>query len=221
MMKKLILVIFLFSCLPNAQSTQKQHIGWQDLKGKVAPYDDPFIMLSDDQFYHLSLYAQVTEMQDQAPERVNDNMIKQAAIAKQQLIKENIDLAYMLEQRTILIEKRRQAEIATNSALADISIIMSGYMLPLEFDNGLVSEFLLVPVIGACSHKPVPPANQLVLVKAQKPVKAGNPYMPITVSGILRITTQTQDLYLIDGSKQVEMAYTLEDTIVAPYQRLP
>jgi len=220
-MKKIILAIFLFSCLSNAQSEQKLRIGWQDLKGKVAAYHDPFDTLSDDQFYHLSLYAQVTEMQVQAPERVNDEMVKQAKIAKQQLIKENINITYMLEQRTIIMKKRRQAEVATNSTLADQSIIMSGYMLPLEFDNGLVSEFLLVPVIGACSHKPVPPANQLVLVKTKTAVKAGNPYMPITVSGILRITTQTQDLYLVDGSKQVEMAYSLEDTIVAPYQRLP
>lgn len=220
-MKKLLIAIVLFSCFSNVQADEKIRIGWQDLKGKVEAYYDPFVTLSDDQFYHLSIYAQVTEMQEQAPERINDDMLKQAKMAKQQLLKENIDIAYMLEQRAIIMEKRRQAEVATNSELADQSIIMSGYMLPLEFDNGLVSEFLLVPVIGACSHKPVPPANQLVLVKTKTTVKAGNPYMPITVSGTLRITRQTQDLYLVDGSKRVEMAYSLENTIVAPYQRLP
>ena len=93
---------------------------------------------------------------------------------------------------------------------------MSGFMLALEFDNGLVTEFLLVPTMGACSHKPVPPANQIIYVKAKEAIEAGSPYMPIKVTGTLRITPQEKDLYLVDGQKNIEMSYTLEDTLVEP-----
>ena len=121
-----------------------------------------------------------------------------------------------MKQRLLLIEKRQAAALVTNDLLANREIEMSGFMLALEFDNGLVTEFLLVPTMGACSHKPVPPANQILYVKAKQAIEAGSPYMPIKVTGTLRITPQAKDLYLVDGQKKIEMSYTLEDTIVEP-----
>jgi len=48
-----------------------------------------------------------------------------------------------------------------------------GYIVPLEFDfdEGTFSEFLLAPYFGACIHVPPPPSNQIVYVKAPKPLK--------------------------------------------------
>ena len=115
-----------------------------------------------------------------------------------------------------MIEKRRAASLLTNGLLDNKSIEMTGFMLALKFDNGLVTEFLLVPIMGACSHKPVPPSNQIILVKAKQAVEAGSPYMPIKVSGMLHITPQEKDLYLVDGQKNIEMSYTLEGTLVEP-----
>ena len=48
---------------------------------------------------------------------------------------------------------------------------MPGYLLPLEFSGKLVSEFLLVPWVGACIHTPPPPPNQIVHVKTDKPIE--------------------------------------------------
>jgi hypothetical protein len=222
-MKKIVQILIasmlLLSFMSHAQNEDPIQIGWQDLRGKVAPFDDPFMAFTDEQFYHFSVYSQIQEMKDLAPERVTEAMIKAAEDAKQKLIKEQIDIDHFLQQRLMIIQKRKQAEIQTNDLLANKTIKMSGYMLALEFDNGLVSEFLLVPTIGACSHKPVPPANQLLLVRVKKTVIAGNAYMPITVTGRLRITPHKQDLYLVDGTKNIEMAYTLEDASVSPYGR--
>ncbi|GLS89891.1 hypothetical protein GCM10007916_09580 [Psychromonas marina] len=222
-MKKIVhlltALMLLVSFMSYAQKNEPIQIGWQDLRGKVAPYDDPFIAFTDEQFYNFSVYSQIKEMQELEPTRVTEEMRAVAKDAKQKLVQENIDIEHFLQQRTIIMHKRKQSENKANELLADKNIKMSGYMLALEFDNGLVTEFLLVPTVGACSHKPVPPANQLVLVKAAQAVKAGNAYMPITVTGTLRITHQSQDLYLVDGSKNIEMAYTLEATNVAPYGR--
>lgn len=222
-MKKIVQILaatlLLLSTFANAKNTDPIHISWQDLRGKVAPYDDPFLAFTDEQFYNFSVYSQIKEMQEAVPDRVTEAMLKVAEEAKQQLNKDKLDIEYFLQQRTIIIQKRRQAELKTNDLLANKTIKMSGYMLALEFENGLVTEFLLVPTIGACSHKPVPPPNQLVLVKAKQAVKAGDAYMPITVTGTLRITPLQQDLYLVDGTKNIEMAYSLEDTNVEPYGR--
>jgi uncharacterized protein len=63
-----------------------------------------------------------------------------------------------------------------------------GFMVPLEDDNEKVSEFLLVPYVGACVHTPPPPPNQIVHVKmaANKKVKV-NFWEPIWVEGKLAI----------------------------------
>jgi len=214
--KRICVIIFLLNIFSTAQAVEPIQITWQDLEGKVAPYHNPFDALSDDQLYNLSVYGRISEIKQYAPDKVTDAMREEAAAAKAQLVAEKIDIDYLFEQRLLLIEKRRAASLVTNNLLANRNIAMEGFMLALEFDNGLVTEFLLVPVMGACSHKPVPPANQIILVKAKQAIEAGSPYMPIKVTGTLRITPQEKDLYLVDGQKNIEMSYTLEETLVEP-----
>lgn len=218
-MKKLLLIALLSSLISMVQATETMKIGWQDLQGKIEPYKDPFKDLTQDQLYNLSIYARISEMQKHAPTKVTEAMIKEGEAAKATLISEKVDIAYMFEQRLIIMKKRQQAAMATNALLADRKVEMAGYMLALEFDGELVTEFLLVPTVGACSHKPVPSANQIILVKAKKPVKAGSAYLPIKITGTLRITPQAKDLYLIDGKKNIDMSYSMEDTVVEPYER--
>jgi hypothetical protein len=214
--KKGLLITLLLSLVSTVQAADPIKITWQDLQGKIAPFHNPFDELTDDQLYNLSVYGQVVEIEKEFPDKVTDEMREEAAASKAQLIDENIDMDYFFEQRLLLIEKREQAALVTNGLLANRKIEMSGFMLALEFDNGFVTEFLLLPIMGACSHKPVPPANQIILVKAKQAIEAGSPYMPIKVTGTLRITPQEKDLYLVDGQKNIEMSYTLEDTLVEP-----
>jgi len=217
-MKKYLLILLIALTSAMFVQAQPMQIGWQDLQGKVAPYQDPFSDLTEDQLYNLSVYGRVTEMKKMFPSYdLSESMIKEAEDAKAQLIKENVDIDEMFAQRKIIMEKRKKAALVTNDLLANREIEMSGYMLALEFDNGEVSEFLLVPTIGACSHKPVPPANQLIYVKAKEAIKTGSPYLPVKITGTLRITPSTQDLYLVDGKREISMAYSLDNAIVEPY----
>lgn len=218
-MKKLLLISLLLSLVSAVQAIEVIKIGWQDLQGTVEPYADPFKDLTEDQLYNLSIYARITEMQKYSPKSVTGAMDKEADTAKATLESEKIDIAYMFEQRDIIMKKRQKAAMATNSLLADREVEMAGYMLALEFDGELVKEFLLVPTVGACSHKPVPSSNQIILVKTKKPVKAGSAYLPIKITGTLRITPQAKDLYLVDGKKSIEMSYSMENTLVERYER--
>jgi len=56
-----------------------------------------------------------------------------------------------------------------NAALDDTLVRLPGYIVPLEENQGKISEFLLVPYYGACIHTPPPPANQIVHVMPDRP----------------------------------------------------
>ena len=62
---------------------------------------------------------------------------------------------------------------------------IGGYVVPLDFDATKVTEFLLVPFVGACIHVPPPPANQIVYVKAPKGITIKGQFDPVYVTGML------------------------------------
>lgn len=52
------------------------------------------------------------------------------------------------------------------------TIRVAGYIVPLDDDQRELSEFLLVPYVGACIHTPPPPANQMIYVKMTRGERA-------------------------------------------------
>ncbi len=62
---------------------------------------------------------------------------------------------------------------------------IGGYVVPLDFDATKVTEFLLVPFVGACIHVPPPPANQIVYVKAPGGITIKGQFDPVYVTGTL------------------------------------
>lgn len=65
-------------------------------------------------------------------------------------------------------------------------IRLAGFVVPFDFSSDKeVSEFLLVPYFGACLHTPPPPPNQIVFVKAAKPIKVESIWDPIWAYGNL------------------------------------
>jgi hypothetical protein len=77
--------------------------------------------------------------------------------------------------RDIKNEKvRKQWEKVLNDTtvrpeLNGTQVRIAGYLVPLETNaQNKVSEFFLVPYLGACIHVPPPPPNQLIYVKYAK-----------------------------------------------------
>ena len=83
-----------------------------------------------------------------------------------------------------------------------------GFVVPLEGDAKNIREFLLVPYFGACIHVPPPPANQLILVKPDKPIQADWNMVPVWVSGVMEVERKTSELgtsgYRMTGMRVVE-----------------
>jgi len=111
--------------------------------------------------------------------------------------------------------------LATNAALIDREIQIKGYLLPVDREGDDVYEFLLVPVAGACSHMPSPPPNQIIHVSLRTPYAATKNYEPVAVTGTLREESEKTQLFIIDGVKIVETAYTIGGAHVAPAPDLP
>ena len=86
-----------------------------------------------------------------------------------------------------------------------------GFVVPLEDNKDRVSEFLLVPYVGACIHTPPPPPNQIVHVRTsdQKAVPVSLTD-PVWVIGELRIATVR--------SQYGDVAYQVKALAVEPYK---
>jgi uncharacterized protein len=83
-----------------------------------------------------------------------------------------------------------------------------GFMVPLEDNSQLVTEFLLVPNPQACIHVPPPPPNQMVYIKMKKGTPAA--FGPIWVYGDFKIV-QTR-------SKFGEASFEMDADFVEPYR---
>lgn len=86
----------------------------------------------------------------------------------------------------------RELDLASGKASTNLQALngkmvrIPGFMVPLEDDQSVVTEFLLVPSPSACIHVPPPPANQMVHVRMSGQ-KTKISYGPIWLQGRLRI----------------------------------
>lgn len=87
-----------------------------------------------------------------------------------------------------LASMRRAWDAApVNQAMNGQSIRIPGFVVSLDGGPGELREFLLVPYFGACIHVPPPPANQIIHVMPDKPVKGVKNMEAVWVSGKLSI----------------------------------
>ena len=90
------------------------------------------------------------------------------------------------------------------------SVRLSGYVVPLKHEGTRVTEFLLVPYVGACIHVPPPPRNQIVLVNVRNPIEVKGLFAAVTVTGIMN--TRPSDTEL------AETGYRITGGDVRPYK---
>jgi uncharacterized protein len=93
-----------------------------------------------------------------------------------------------------------------NPALDGAAVKIPGYVVPIHVaGDGLVSEFLLVPYVGACIHVPPPPPNQIVYVRFAKGVKVKSLADAQLVTGRMRTDTKYSHVaaaaYMLDADK--------------------
>jgi hypothetical protein len=129
-----------------------------------------------------------------------------------------IDAEAILARRKEINDHKKLKTQAVNGELDGKLIRMPGYLLPLEFSGKEVTEFLLVPYVGACIHSPPPPPNQIVHVKPDKPVANLQVFAPIWVTGKMSTASAKKSLSLVDGAADIDVGYALKASLVEPYK---
>jgi hypothetical protein len=82
----------------------------------------------------------------------------------------------------------------SNPAIAGKAVRIPGFTVPLELGRREVKEFLLVPYFGACIHVPPPPANQVIHVVADRPVKLAGDMQAVWVEGVIELDALSTEM---------------------------
>ena len=187
-----------------------QDISWEDLAPAVEPYDDPFLELPEDQLYDLSNVYFYEGSQ-------NAEEAEAAAESRRRLEAAGLDIAYYMAQRDIVVEKRMEAASRINTEVLDKLVRLAGYLLPLEMNERLVVEFLLVPYVGACIHTPPPDANQVIHVVYPQGFPAEGLFDPVWITGRMIGQSSTKSVGYSDGTSEVVVGYKMDAVMVEHY----
>ncbi len=199
-------------------SAESREISWDDLVPAEAQFDDAFTRLDEDTLYELSMVAGVRDRLEagkEIDEKTTDNYRKSV----EEMENRGIDVDGLIAMRDQISEERIAKTHLANKALDGKPVRIPGYLLPLEFDGDKVTEFLLVPYVGACIHTPPPPPNQIVHVKAEEAFTTdGGLYTPVWVNGLMKTEQSQSSLNFVDGSSGIPSSYALEATSIEPYE---
>ena len=218
-MKRFLYVLIPFCAfwVAGAYAEEPRTLGWDELSVKVSAADNPFVTLSTEQLLALSDVAGLRTRKARGvtltPEEV---AIEKKALTK--LKQDRIDVDGLLAKRDAIADKKRAAASAVNPAIDGKLIRIPGYVLPLEFSGTKVTEFLLVPWVGACIHTPPPEPNQIVYVKPDKAFDIRRMFDAVWVTGRIAATGSKRSVEIVDGSADIDVGYSLRASLVEPYQ---
>src|ERR1700724_892787 len=211
-----LLIPFCAWWMTGAHAEEPRTLGWEDLSVKVSAADNPFATLSTEQLIALSdvagLRARKARGVTLTPEEV---AIEKKALTK--LKQDGVDADGLLAKRDTIAEKKRAAASTVNPAIDGKMIRIPGYVLPLEFSGTKVTEFLLVPWVGACIHTPPPEPNQIVYVKPDKAFDIRRMFDAVWVTGRIAATGSKRSVEIVDGSADIDVGYSLRASLLEPY----
>lgn len=218
-LRNLLLAGLVLLALPTQAQSARQ-VTWEDLLPQLAPYDDPFEKLNEEQFYQLGLVFHVREIRALG-QQLNVVLAERAKFAEQGLRQSKIDIEALHAKRDeVRAERKRRAE-ALVPALDQQAVRMPGFVLPLEYSGNKVSEFLLVPWVGACIHTPPPPPNQIVHVRLAKGAEFETKglFQAVWVTGVMSAKASKTKLSLVDGSADIDVGYSLRANAIEEYKK--
>jgi hypothetical protein len=130
---------------------------WDALIPSPERQDNPLAALSFDQKEDLRLILRAEMAASSA--QLSQDMARSADLARERIEKAGFDIADLFAERDLYMQRRIEADIGVTTTYLDQDVSMDSYALPLRTEAGRVTEFLLVPWVGACIHTPPPPPN--------------------------------------------------------------
>lgn len=204
----------LFLLLPlDCRAENVQTVEWSDLIPKQYRNNDPLANLpqeeADEVEWIIYLRQNLPEKITEREQEFYDEMV--AALPR--LKEKGIDVDQIIADRNV-------RENSLNTELDGKYIRLAGYLLPLDLSGQEIREFLLVPYVGACIHVPPPPKNQIVYARMVKPLKynLNDLFRPVWVVGKLSAQSLSKELYLGDGSADIDIGYALLVDVTEEYK---
>jgi len=201
-----------------AANEKVQQITWQSLVPQLEKFTDPFLALTPEQKFDLIVVTKTRQLQSEGVDLTPEQRNRFTAALKR-LDSDRIDIDGLLAMRGEITAKRKHAMEAVNQTLNGQQVRLAGYVLPLEMGGQKITEFLLVPYVGACIHEPVPPANQIVRVKFERGFEVDGRFTPVWVQGKMITEVVNSQLFLVDGAASIPSSYTLEAGSIEIYKR--
>lgn len=195
-----------------------RQIGWENLLPQLEPIKNPFDKMSLEVREDLGfIFRTKADLELELIEADSPEMQEAHKVSKR-VEAAGIDIDALEDQLDELQAELNRRDQIMNDELNGKVVRIPGYALPLELTEGGVSEFLLVPYVGACIHSPPPPPNQMVFVELRKEYEVKSLYDPVWITGQIKIQRASRALTFVDGTTEVATGYALSGISIEPYQ---
>ena len=212
-----------------------QRLGWEDLAPPFDGTGDPLYRLSDDiqaDFYDLmwarGLLADMIRLRNShsavravgaSSQYLKEELETTEAEARANLEAAGVDIAALVAEADAYDAQLEVYNATLVDALDGRDVEIPGYALPLEYSGTEISEFLLVPYVGACIHVPPPPLNQIVYVRFADGFESKGLFTPVLVAGRISAGQSSQSLSYVDGSADIAVGYSLDAIDIEVYDQ--
>ncbi|OCH03668.1 DUF3299 domain-containing protein [Aliivibrio fischeri] len=208
-MKKIILLLML--CIPfYSMSNELIELKWQELAIKQTEVNVGLPELTDQQKLALK---QILILQNDASKQAEELRLQ----LTEQLKIEGVDAGEAIAARQAYMTAKQNNAEAITQEYDGKKVRMPGFIVPIEFDGLKTTEFLLVPVAGACIHMPPPPANQIVRVSYPEGFTVQNVQYPVWIEGDFHSKKVTEEVFLVDGQSDITMGYEMNASLIEDY----
>ncbi len=208
--RSLIALAFLLLGGPAAVAEAPRSIAWKDLLPKEAALVDPLAHLAVNQRIEMRLVAAARKQQELGLVKDGDSGKLAERNLTRKLRDQGLDVEALLVRFAVFQAKVMERNRMVDADLDTHRVRLSGHMLPLTSSGDGVTEFLLVPFVGACIHMPPPPPNQVVVVRTREPFKDAGRFATVRVTGRLTAEAAARTLSLVDGTGPVPSAYAMD-----------
>ena len=210
----LLTALFFFFSANICSSADIKEVQWDDLLPELPPEENSLEGLSEEETGFVEYIIYLREFLPEKVDPENQKYYDELNEALPELTKKGIDVDK-------IIEDRRYRNSAVNSELDGQSIKLAGYLLPLDLSGNAITDFLLVPYVGACIHAPPPPPNQIVHAVSATPTsyKMEELFKPVSVTGKMEVKSLSKELFLVDGSSDVNIGYTMSVEKIEDYKQ--
>lgn len=199
--------LFLFTLFATSFSYAEQHVTWHNLMPETQTVEE---LSASNKALITEIYAyQLAKESRNLSHLEQDGYDQRVALAKRL----GLDVEAQIKQR-----KENTAD--NNAVIKNLNIEdmkMGGFLVPLEMDGLVGTQFILVPTAGACIHTPPPPVNQTVLVNFPDGHELRSLYTPVWVKGNIHTQLLDHSVDLIDGSQAVKTGYVIDASNIKTY----